>query len=233
MYPNGNIFSIYYDIGRRTPFLVKRCERGLARSSSKERMYDPNRDRTFLVEKVIPKGKFGKAYGKCFFDGKPDNSYRQKCYSDDTDEEIPCAGCGEWVLLDVPGVDINEIFPKRKSDYIMEFGKYKGKSIKEIYEKDPQYIYWLIKQDYYFRIDFRSILDIPMDCPNLNEVIQAEIHRVFPKATVDSIVSFGKYKGRTYKDVYLKDPAYIKWFLRNNQSIEIDIDSFLEMIRKE
>ena len=52
MYPHDNIFNIYYNIGKRTPFLVKRCELGLARSSSEERRIDPNRDRTFLVETV-------------------------------------------------------------------------------------------------------------------------------------------------------------------------------------
>ena len=70
MYPHDNIFNIYYNIGKRTPFLVKRCELGLARSSSEERRIDPNRDRTFLVETVKPKGKYGKAYGKCFVDRK-------------------------------------------------------------------------------------------------------------------------------------------------------------------
>lgn len=54
MYPHDNIFNIYYNIGKRTPFLVKRCELGLARSSSEERRIDPNRDRTFLVETVKP-----------------------------------------------------------------------------------------------------------------------------------------------------------------------------------
>ena len=95
MYPHDNIFNIYYNIGKRTPFLVKRCELGLARSSSEARRIDPNQDRTFLVEKVKPRGKYGKAYGKCFVNGKPDDSYRQECYSDIIDEEIPCAGCGE------------------------------------------------------------------------------------------------------------------------------------------
>ena len=97
MYPHDNIFNIYYNIGKRTPFLVKRCELGLARSSSEERRIDPNRDRTFLVETVKPRGKYGKAYGKCFVNGRPDDSYRQECYPDIKDEEIPCAGCGEWV----------------------------------------------------------------------------------------------------------------------------------------
>ena len=77
MYPHDNIFSIYYNIGKRTPFLVKRCELGLARSSSEERRIDPNQDRTFLVETVKPRGKYGKAYGKCFVNGKPDDTYRQ------------------------------------------------------------------------------------------------------------------------------------------------------------
>ena len=88
MYPHDNIFNIYYNIGKRTPFLVKRCELGLARSSSEDRRIDPNRDRTFLVETVKPRGKYGKAYGKCFVNGKPDDSYRQECYPDIKDEEI-------------------------------------------------------------------------------------------------------------------------------------------------
>ena len=81
MYPHDNIFSIYYNIGRRTPFLVKRCESGPARSSSEERRMNPNRDRTFLVESVKPRGKYGKAYGKCFVDGKPDKRARSRRHS--------------------------------------------------------------------------------------------------------------------------------------------------------
>ena len=36
------------------------------RSSSETRRIDPNQDTTFLVESVIPRGKYVKAYGKCF-----------------------------------------------------------------------------------------------------------------------------------------------------------------------
>ena len=133
MYPHDNIFNIYYNIGKRTPFLVKRCELGLVRSSSEERRIDPNQDRTFLVETVKPHGKYGKAYGKCFVNGKPDDSYRQECYPNIKDEEIPCAGCGEWVLIDVPGVSFDEIFPIHKADEVLMFGKYKGKSLSDVY----------------------------------------------------------------------------------------------------
>ena len=99
MYPHDNIFNIYYNIGKRTPFLVKRCELGLARSSSEDRRIDPNRDRTFLVETVKPRGKYGKAYGKCFVDGKPDDTYRQECYPDIKDEEIPFSMCSKCFAI--------------------------------------------------------------------------------------------------------------------------------------
>ena len=147
MYPHDNIFNIYYNIGKRTPFLVKRCELGLARSSSEARRIDPNQDRTFLVETVKPRGKYGKAYGKCFVDGKPDDTYRQECYPEIKDEEIPCAGCGEWVLIDVPGTSLDELFPIHKANDVLMFGKYKGKSFGEIYKIDSQYLHWLETTD--------------------------------------------------------------------------------------
>ena len=157
MYPHDNIFSIYYNIGKRTPFLVKRCELGLARSSSEERRIDPNQDRTFLVETVKPRGKYGKAYGKCFVNGKPDDTYRQECYPNIKDEGIPCAGCGEWVLIDVPGVSLDEIFPIHKADEILVFGKYKGKTFGDIYKIDYQYLHWLEKTDRLFKVDFEEL----------------------------------------------------------------------------
>ena len=145
MYPHDNIFNIYYNIGKRTPFLVKRCELGLARSSSEERRIDPNRDRTFLVETVKPRGKYGKAYGKCFVNGKPDDSYRQECYPDIKDEEIPCAGCGEWVLIDIS-----------ISERIIGFGKYKGKKFSEI-KDDISYLEWLVSIGKISSDDFNSL----------------------------------------------------------------------------
>lgn len=232
MYPKDNIFNLYYNIGRKVPFLVKRCKMGMALSSSEERMYDPNKDRTFLVERVEPRGKYGRAFGKCFVDGKPNDTYRTECHPDITDEEIPCAGCGEWVLLDVPGVNMETIFPKRDPNFKIEFGKYKGKTIGEIYEVDPKYIYWLMEQDHYFRVDFYALLNIPEDSPNVESIIEAEINRVFPKATVDNAITFGKYKGKTFREIYLVDPAYFDWFLRNNNHIDIDVSSFAMMLNE-
>ncbi len=227
MYPRDNIFNIYYNIGRRLPFQVKRCEMGLARSKDKKTMYSQN-GRSFLVERI----EHGKAYGKCFVDGVPNNEYREQCYPNITDDEIPCAGCGEWVLLEVPGVDMKEIFPCRTPDYIIAFGKYKGKTIQEIYQQDPKYIFWLLEKDYYFKIDFDKLLNIPHGSPNRQSIIENEINRVFPKTRSDDLITFGKYKGKNFKEVYETDPNYINWFLRNNKTLAIDVDSFALMMKQ-
>jgi hypothetical protein len=154
MYPKDNIFDIYFRIGRRTPFLVKRC--ALESTTSKERCFDPKQDRTFLVEVVKPRRKYGKAYGKCFMNGLPDNTYQREYYQLE-DDEIPCAGCGEWVLIDVPGISLEELFPIHKENDIIDFGKYKGKTIGDIYRSDCNYLHWLEGQDRLFRIDFEVL----------------------------------------------------------------------------
>ena len=201
MYPHGNIFNIYYNIWNRTKFLVKRCEQGLVRSSSEERRIDPNQDRTFLVETVKPRGKYGKAYGKCFVNGKPDDSYRQECYPNIKDEEIPCAGCGEWVLIDVPGVSLNEIFPIHKANDILMFGKYKGKSFGDIYQKDSQYLRWLETTDRLFKIDFEELEQL---YPNVEKSTDLSIR--------ERVVDFGKYKGKSYNDIK-NDISYLEWLV--------------------
>lgn len=201
MYPQDNIFNIYYNIGRRTPFLVKRCRFGLPYFSCEERRINPNIGRTFLVEKVKPRGEYGKAYGKCFVNGQPDDTYRQECYPDIKDEEIPCAGCGEWVLIDVPNVSLNEIFPIHKASEIIQFGKYKGKSFGEIYEIDSQYLLWLETTDRFFKIDFEELKRLYPDVEKMSDVLIS-----------DKIINFGKYKGKKYKDIK-DDIQYLEWLV--------------------
>lgn len=201
MYPRDNIFNIYYNIGRRTPFLVKRCKLGLAQSASMERRIDPNRDRTFLVEKVEPRGKYGEAYGKCFVDGKPDDTYRQKCYPDIKDEEIPCAGCGEWVLIDVPGVSLDEIFPIHKANETLRFGKYKGKTIADVYKADARYLHWLETTDRFLKIDFEELKRLYPDIERHSDV-----------PILERTIGFGKYKGKRYGDIK-DDIPYLEWLV--------------------
>lgn len=211
MYPHDNIFNIYYNIGKRTPFLVKRCELGLARSSSEVRRIDPNIDRTFLVETLKPRGKYGKAYGKCFVDGKPNDTYRQECYPEIKDEEIPCAGCGEWVLIDVPGASLDELFPIHKANDILMFGKYKGKSFAEIYKIDSQYLHWLEITDRLFKIDFDELKQL---YPDTESSINKSIR--------EKVIDFGKYKGLRFSDIK-NDISYLEWLVSVNK---ISIEDF-------
>lgn len=229
MYPKDNIFNIYYNIGKRLPFLVKRCRIGMSCAVDEETLYS-NKGRTFLVEKIQPRGIYGKAFGKCFVDGVPNNEYREQCYPSITDDEIPCAGCGEWVLVDIPNVNIDDVFPKRSPDYIIEFGKYKGKTIKEIYSQDPKYIFWLMERDHYFRIDIDLLLNILPNTSDRAEILTAELNRIYPKLTPDDIIPYGKYKGMTFRRIYSEDPNYISWFI-NNTSVDIDENAFRLMFK--
>ena len=154
-----------------------------------------------MVEKVNPRGKYGKAYGKCFVNGEPDDSYRQQYYPNIKDEEIPCAGCGEWVLIDVPGVPLDDIFPIHKAEDIIDFGKYKGKSYGEIYKIDSQYLHWLETSDRNFKIDFDTLEQL---YPDVDKEVGVYIG--------DKIIDFGKYKGKNYNEIK-EDVAYLEWLV--------------------
>ena len=212
MYPHDNIFNIYYNIGRRTPFLVKRCERGLLRSQTEERRIDLNKDRTYLVEEVYPRGKFGKAFGRSYVDGILDESFGD---GDTQKNEIPCAGCGEWVLIDVPGVSLDEVFPVNKAHDKLMYGKYEGKTFGEVYVIDTQYLYWLESTDRFLKIDFEEL-----------EVLYPEIAKKANLPIEQKVIDFGKYKGQTYGDIK-EDQNYLGWLVSINKLPREDFEKLL------
>ena len=54
-------------------------------------------------------------------------------------------------------VSLDEIFPIHKAEEVLQFGKYKGKSLGDIYTTDYQYLYWLETTDRFFKIDFEEL----------------------------------------------------------------------------
>ena len=224
MYPQDNIFNIYYNIGRRLPFQVKRIKEGLYGCRDKGEFYKPI-GKTFMVERVEPRGEYGEAYGYCLIDNVRNDAYMKEVYPDNKGE-IPCAGCGGWVLVDVPGADMNEIFPVHKADEIIPFGQHKGKTIAEVYKEDPKYIIWLLESDPFYKIDISTLTGIAEDDEHAGEKLRKEIERMFPKVKVEDKITFGKYKGKTYKEVFAEDSQYIEWFVRNNNRLDLDHDSF-------
>lgn len=230
MYPKDNIFNIYYNIGKRVPFQVKRIREGLYGCKNKEEYYSPI-GKTFMVERVEPRGNYGEAYGYCLIDNKRNDEYMKEVYPDNKGE-IPSCGCGGWVLVDVPGVDMNELFPVHKPDETIKFGQHKGKTFAAIYKEDPKYIFWLMERDPFFKIDISALTGIAVDDEHAEEKLHKEIDRIFPKVTVEDTITFGKYRGKTYKEVFTEDPQYIEWFVRNNNRLDLDEESFSSLWKK-
>ena len=166
MYPKDNIFNIYYEIGKRVPFQVKRNNVGFKGYFDMEYRYS-TKGITYMVERVVPKGEYGYAFGYLLKDGVRDDELHQKYNYGKTNGSITCAGCGEWCLIDIPGLSKEEVsrFQDAKDnchntfqqtgdprptvkiiqpDDEMPFGKYKGKKLREVAEQDPAYINWAI-----------------------------------------------------------------------------------------
>lgn len=110
-----------------------------------------NTDRNaYRVEKVVLKGKYGDAYGYPL-DPDGNQSGDEMC--------IPCCGCGEWILIDKADLDYIASRPVVPPEYVLDFGKYKGKTLAEVYREDPGYIKWLGKKEI-FNIDIAVFEDV-------------------------------------------------------------------------
>lgn len=117
---SDNIFDLWREIGKVTPFIVKRNAWGHL---------------SYKVTRVCPKGKYGDAYGYRMQDGILEEGVQE--------ELIECSGCGNWQLIE----NLNESLSEAKwnvidDDFRFTFGKYKGLTIKEVREKDIKYLNW-------------------------------------------------------------------------------------------
>ena len=192
MYPRDNVFNIYYNIGKRVPFQVKRSPLGLKGSRDIDYRYSQE-GRTFMVERVEIRNRvYGTAYGYLMIDGvRDDHNPYMEHYEPGT---VPCAGCGEWVLIDVPGVDLEEVFPLHKPDFVLPFGKYKGETLLNVFLKDSGYIDWLL-QDKWFRIDINALNSLKQNVPTTNcngapsSASEARLDRVVSVRSVPDSIS--------------------------------------------
>jgi len=134
-----NIFQIWDSIGRKTPFAVRRD--------------NWNNEYYTVVESVECEAlPYGKAFGYPTFNG-----YYSTHYEYDSkwkkDKLIPCCGCYQWTLVEnvdlekyKKGIKATEKSTKNAytiSSYIY-FGKYKGKTVEEVFRENPSYIEWAI-----------------------------------------------------------------------------------------
>lgn len=101
---SNSLISIYYNIGRALPFVAQRFPDGRV-----SKWYMSQYVEVHEVKPGGKGGKYGNAYGFYYrngiradaVDNAPEHSW---CHKDDTiPQEIPCAACGSWVLLDILG----------------------------------------------------------------------------------------------------------------------------------
>lgn len=117
---SDNIFDLWREIGKVTPFIVKRNAWGHL---------------SYKVTRVCPKGKYGDAYGYRMQDGILEEGVQE--------ELIECCGCGNWQLIE----NLNENLSEAKwnvldDEFRFMFGKYKGETVEEVKEKDLKYLNW-------------------------------------------------------------------------------------------
>lgn len=116
-----NIFDIWRFLGKGTPFIVRR--NGWYHLSYK-------------VTKVVPKGRYGDAYGYRLTDGKPE-------VENSNEELIGCCGCGNWELIENLIEDVDSLQWNCLDDNNnLTFGKYKGMNVEDVKNNDKDYFEW-------------------------------------------------------------------------------------------
>ena len=159
MYPHDNIFKIYYKSGRALPLEVRRFPDG--------RVSDWYKSQSVLVTKIQPRGEYGDAWGYYLRNGEREDSLW--CKKDDIEPQpIPCCGCGGWVLIDVKGEptqtpddDVESLkydpYNKLAPDAVLTFGKYKGKTIAEVFSENVSYLVWAENNVRDFWVDWKQL----------------------------------------------------------------------------
>ena len=145
MYPEDNIFDLYKRLDKRTPFRVRRLH-----VVPPDKTVDDFRNengKVFVVEDVKLRGKYGETSGYCMIKGVRDDNYVKSIYPDSAPDFIPCDGCGGWILIDQKDLDYIANRPKESPDFVLKFGKYKGKSLKEVAACDISYLKWLYEHE--------------------------------------------------------------------------------------
>jgi len=182
-FPHNNIMELYYNIGRALPFTAQRFPDG--------RVSDWYRSQYVQVVKVMPHGKYGK-YGKAFGfyyrngERADSSDIEGLCWckkEDQEPQEIPNSGCGSWMLLDIQGEPSTDNPKVLGLDDVIDFGKYKGVTIREVIKKDWQYIEWAVLQSQRLYVDVEAVISYHESC----------IVSLKPS----DVMQFGKYKGQS------------------------------------
>lgn len=108
--------------------------------------------------------------------------------------------------------------PRMLSEDAISFGKYIGRSYKDIFKEDPSYCDWILNFSYGpdSTVHFRHFADwITHRHPQFAAKAAARGLDLSPWIRYsEEAVTFGKYQGRAYEAIFVGDRPYCKWILR-------------------
>jgi hypothetical protein len=211
----NSLISIWYNIGRATPFRAQRFPDG--------RVSDWYRNQFVEVHSVKPGGaggKYGNAYGFYYRNGERADAWENDkehswCKLEDTEpQEVPCGACGSWVLLDILGEPTTEPIKVYGLNDVLDFGKHKGKTLQEVISSDWGWIEWAADYSDRFYFDIDAVIE--------------ERKKTIKKLLPDDVITFGKYKGQTIRYIFDNDKNYLRWLIENTTDFIIDLSSLVK-----
>jgi len=200
----NSLISLYYNIGRALPFRAQRFPDGRISNWYKSQFVE--------VHEVKPSGKGGKyghAYGFYYRNGEradatENNPEHSWCKQFDTEPKaIPCAACGSWVLLDILGEPTAEPAKIYGINDVLEKGKHKGEPLSEVILSDWDWIKWANENTEQFLFDMDELTE--------------ERNKLIKPILPDDILTFGKYKGQSFRYIFENDPNYLGWLAPKNE----------------
>lgn len=169
-----NIFQIWSEIGKRVPFAVRR-------DNWSSEYYT-------IVEKIeLRRFPYGYAYGYPTINGEYSDHYD---YDIDWKNKklIPCTGCYQWSFVpdaNLPNTKNESVADnKRKNikkptelnrESIIKFGKYRGKTLENVFKENLSYIFWCIRNVASFYINTQEIYELANES---KEVLPADIVKI-------------------------------------------------------
>lgn len=207
---HNSLISIYYNIGKALPFTAQRFPDG--------RVSNWYASQYVEVHRVVPGGKggrYGNAYGFYFRNGERADAYDTPelnwCKKEEIEPQgIPCAACGSWFLLDILGKPTAEPAKIYGLDDVLDFGKHKGDLLRNVVHNDYGWVDWAIRESDHFFCDVEKIV--------------AEHEKSRKILLPEDILTFGKYKGQSIRQVFETDPNYLVWVTQKMNDVIINFE---------
>ncbi len=98
------------------------------------------------------------------------------------------------------------------------FGKYRGKAVSDVAERDPGYLRWLFNNLDSMSPELRLTLK-----QNTSGWTAEQMADITGRPSLMTTFTFGKYRGKAVSDVAERDPGYLRWLFNNLDSMSPEL----------